>query len=250
MVMNMKIRFIEHLYLFFMLLLLYPIFVFANGKTLALDLTSISDQDISNIMPLIIDKDGSKVVSDVKFTNEIIVLDQPLSESEPKRVLKQLLNDYISRTSDILNDIESGDISIQNPELKSHIKSTLNANKYYLETSFRDFESDTIDSDVKYYLTKYHDNTVVITRTEDGISTTHYDTVDIDLVMSNPDNIIKNSLSMEGGIKRASVENIKNIIRDLRENSSSVGRIEAYVVSPILESNLRRMGFQHVQQGC
>ncbi|MGD6739747.1 hypothetical protein ACN08N_09620 [Photobacterium leiognathi subsp. mandapamensis] len=72
----------------------------------------------------------------------------------------------------------------------------------------------------------------------------------IDLVMSNLDNIIKNSLSMEGGIKRASVENIKNIIRDLRENSSSVGRIEAYVVSPILESNLRRMGFQHVQQGC
>ncbi|PHZ58644.1 hypothetical protein CRG86_012520 [Photobacterium leiognathi] len=214
----------------FFILLIFPVFAFASGKTLALDITIVSEQDTSNIMPLIIDKDGSKVVSDVKFTNEIIVLDKPLSKSEPKRVLKQLLNDYISRTSDILNDIESGDISIQNPELKSHIKSTLNANKYYL--------------------TKYHDNTVVITRTENGISTTHYDTVDIDLVMSNPDNIIKNSLSMEGGIKRASVENIKNIIRDLRENSSSVDRIEAYVVSPILESNLRRMGFQHVQQGC
>ncbi|MGD6735901.1 hypothetical protein ACP5PY_05780 [Photobacterium leiognathi subsp. mandapamensis] len=245
----MKTKFFNHLYLFF-ILFLFPVFAFANGKTLVLDIKIVSDQDISTIMPLVIDKNGSKTISNVSFTNEIVTLDKPLSESEPKRLLKKILNDHINRTSSILNDIDNGNISIQNPTLKKHIRTTLKANNYFLQSSYDDFQSDVIDSDVKYYLTKYQDNTVIITRTDSGIPSADYDTLDINLVMSNPDNILKNNLSMEGGIKRASVENIRNIIRDLKENSSSVGKVEAYVVSPILESNLRRIGFQHVQQGC
>ncbi len=54
---------------------------------------------------------------------------------------------------------------------------------------------------LKYYLTKHQDNTVIITRTDSGTPNGNYETVDIDLVMSNPDNILKNNLSMEEELK-------------------------------------------------
>ncbi|WP_237458779.1 hypothetical protein, partial [Photobacterium lucens] len=89
----MNIKLLNHLYLFF-ILLVFPVLTFANGKTLVLDIKTVSEQDISSIMPLILDKNGTKTISDVSFTNEIVTLDKPLSASEPKRVLKNILNNY------------------------------------------------------------------------------------------------------------------------------------------------------------
>ncbi len=62
--------------------------------------------------------------------------------------------------------------------------------------------------------------------------------------MSNPDNIIDTRLNQTGAIKRASVENVRSIARDIRSNYPSIKHLSAYTKSPILEANYRRMGFE------
>lgn len=108
-----------------------------------------------------------------------------------------------------------------------------------MEAAYEDFKYDQINTQVRYYTTKYNNKPVVITRSIDTL-----DTLDIDLVMSNPDNIIDTRLNRTGAIKRASVENVRSIARDIRSNHPSIRHLSAYVKSPILEENYRRMGFE------
>ncbi|WP_318513529.1 hypothetical protein [Photobacterium leiognathi] len=223
----------------YLMMFLFSIKSFAIDEVLDLKLSSLSEDDISLIHPIIIDSNTQKVVSIIPFNNEIISLHKSELEYDERRVLKNTLKTYIKRTKSLLNNIKKKKLLIENIALRNEVKSTLVMNKVFMETAYEDFKFDQINTEVRYYITKYNNNPVVITRSIDTL-----DTLDIDLVMSNPDNIVDTRLNRSGAIKRASVENVRSIARDIRSNYPSIRHLSAYVKSPILEANYRRMGFE------
>ncbi|PSW48758.1 hypothetical protein [Photobacterium leiognathi] len=223
----------------YLIIFLFSIKTFAIDEVLDLKLSSLSENDISLIHPILIDSNTQKVVSIIPFNNEIISLHKSELEYDERRVLKNTLKTYIKRTKALLNNIKKKKLFIENIALRNEVKSTLVMNKVFMETAYEDFKFDQINTEVRYYITKYNNNPVVITRSIDTL-----DTLDIDLVMSNPDNIIDTRLNRTGAIKRASVENVRSIARDIRYNYPSIKHLSAYVKSPILEENYRRMGFE------
>ncbi|WP_305838392.1 hypothetical protein [Photobacterium leiognathi] len=223
----------------YLIIFLFSIKSFAIDEVLDLKLSALSEDDISLIHPILIDSNTQKVVSIIPFNNEVISLHKSELEYDERRVLKNTLKTYIKRTKALLNNIKKKKLFIENIALRNEVKSTLVMNKVFMETAYEDFKYNQINTEVRYYITKYNNNPIVITRSIDTL-----DTLDIDLVMSNPDNIIDTRLNQTGAIKRASVENVRSIARDIRSNYPSIKHLSAYVKSPILEANYRRMGFE------
>ncbi|WP_318518878.1 hypothetical protein [Photobacterium leiognathi] len=89
-----------------------------------------------------------------------------------------------------------------------------------------------------FYITKFNGEAVVITQTKLNENELH-----IEYVMSDLDNLLNTALNTEGAIKRASVENIRSIARDVISNNPSITKMKSFVVSPTLEANYRRFGF-------
>ncbi|PSV20284.1 hypothetical protein C0W44_12865 [Photobacterium leiognathi subsp. mandapamensis] len=223
----------------YLMMFLFSMESFAIDEVLDLKLSSLSENDIALIYPVIIDSNADKIISTTPFSNDVIFLHHVEAESPARKELKSILGSYIKRTKALLNNIKKKKIFIENIALRNEIKSTLKTNKVFMEAAYEDFKYDQINTQVRYYTTKYNNKPVVITRSIDTL-----DTLDIDLVMSNPDNIIDTRLNRTGAIKRASVENVRSIARDIRSNHPSIRHLSAYVKSPILEENYRRMGFE------
>ncbi|WP_419240026.1 hypothetical protein [Photobacterium leiognathi] len=209
------------------------------GKNLTLEIDKIKEQDITSILPILIGNDEETTISDTIFTNEKIVLDKPISLHEARQNLKEVISNYIKKTKKIISDIKDGSIAIPNEALKNEVMLNLRNNDSFLKRTLSSVDSSEVSERYKLYTTKFKGNTVIISQTAifEG-------ELDIQLVMSDPDNIINNSLKLNGGIKRASVENIRGIIRDLLTNEPSVKTVSAHVISPTLESNYRRVGFK------
>ncbi|PSW56541.1 hypothetical protein [Photobacterium leiognathi] len=225
---------------FFLALFLITLSTFSiAGKSLTLELNKIKEQDITSILPILIGDNGDTTISDTIFTNEKIVLDKPISQHEARQKLKEVLKNYVAKTKKIVSDIRDGTISMPNDEIKRNVMIDLKNNDSFLKRTLSSVDSSEVTERYKLYATKLKGNTVIISQT-----TTFDDELYVSLVMSDPDNIINNSLKLNGGIKRASVENIRGIVRDLLTNNPSVKTISAHVVSPTLESNYRRIGFK------
>lgn len=222
-----------------MVFILFSTKIFALDEVLDLKISSLSEDDIALMYPIIIDSDAKKVISTTPFKNEVIFLHNVEAESSARKELKSILGNYIKRTKALLNNIQKKKIIIEDKAIKNEIKSTLKTNKVFMEAAFEDFKYDQINTQVRYYVTKYNNNPVVITRSIDTL-----DTLDIDLVMSDPDNILSTRLNLTGAVKRASVENVRSIVRDIKSSYPSIKHLSAYVKSPILEANYRRMGFE------
>ncbi|WP_305840930.1 hypothetical protein [Photobacterium leiognathi] len=126
-----------------------------------------------------------------------------------------------------------------NDEIKRNVMIDLKNNDSFMKRTLSTVDSNEVSGRYKLYATKLKGKIVIISQT-----TTFDDELYVSLVMSDPDNIINNSLKLNGGIKRASVESIRGIVRDLLTNDPSVKTISAHVVSPTLESNYRRIGFK------
>ncbi|WP_305369440.1 hypothetical protein [Photobacterium leiognathi] len=223
----------------YLMIFLFSIKSFAIDEVLDLKLSALSEDDISLIHPILIDSNTQKVISIIPFNNEVISLHKSELEYDERLVLKNTLKTYIKRTKALLNNIKKKKLFIENIALRNEVKSTLVMNKVFMETAYEDFKYNQINTEVRYYITKYNNNPIVITRSIDTL-----DTLDIDLVIVNPDNIIDTRLNRTGAIKRASVENVRSIARDIRSNYPSIKHLSAYVKSPILEANYRRMGFE------
>lgn len=223
----------------YLIILLFSIESFAIDEVLNLKLSSLSENDIALMYPVIIDSNAEKVISTTPFSNEVFFLNRVEAESPARKELKDILGSYIKRTKALLNNIKKKKIFIEDIALKNEIKSTLKTNKVLMEAAYEDFKYDQINTEVRYYTTKYNNKPVVLTRSIDTL-----DTLDIDLVMSNPDNIVDTRLNRAGAIKRASIENVRSIARDIRSNYPSIRYLSAYVKSPILEANYRRIGFK------
>ncbi len=101
----------------------------------------------------------------------------------------------------------------------------LRNNDSFLKRTLSSVDSSEVSERYKLYATKLKGKTVIISQT-----TTFDDELYVSLVKSDPDNIINNSLKLNGGIKRVSVENIRGIVRDLLTNDPSVKTISAHVV--------------------
>ncbi|MGD6735898.1 hypothetical protein ACP5PY_05765 [Photobacterium leiognathi subsp. mandapamensis] len=231
--MNKKTRFF--LSLFLIILSTFSI----AGNNLTLELSTIKDQDIRSIHPILIGKNGDTTISETIFSNEKIILDKPINLHEARKNLAETLKSFVTKTKKIIRDIKDGSIAIPNEALKNEVMLNLRNNDSFLKRTLSSVDSSEVSERYKLYTTKFKGNTVIISQTAifEG-------ELDIQLVMSDPDNIINNSLKLNGGIKRASVENIRGIIRDLLTNEPSVKTVSAHVISPTLESNYRRIGFK------
>ncbi|WP_305813925.1 hypothetical protein [Photobacterium leiognathi] len=226
---------------FFLALFLITLSTFSiAGKSLTLELNKIKEQDITSILPILIGDNGDTTISDTIFTNEKIVLDKPISQHEARQKLKEVLKNYVAKTKKIVSDIRDGTISMPNDEIKRNVMIDLKNNNPFMKRTLSTVDSNEVSERYKLYATKLKGKIVIISQT-----TTFDDELYVSLVMSDPDNIINNSLKLNGGIKRASVENIRGIVRDLLTNDPSVKTISAHVVSPTLESNYRRIGFKN-----
>ncbi|WP_305817594.1 hypothetical protein [Photobacterium leiognathi] len=225
---------------FFLALFLITLSTFSiAGKSLTLELNKIKEQDITSILPILIGDNGDTTISDTIFTNEKIVLDKPINLHEARKNLAETLKSFVTKTKKIIRDIRDGTISMPNDEVKRKVMTDLKNNDSFMKRTLSTVDSNEVSERYKLYTTKLKGKTVIISQT-----TTFDDDLYVSLVMSDPDNIINNSLKLNGGIKRASVENIRGIIRDLLTNEPSVKTISAHVVSPTLESNYRRIGFK------
>ncbi|MFA0677938.1 hypothetical protein AB4567_26805, partial [Vibrio sp. 10N.222.51.A6] len=100
--------------------------------------------------------------------------------------------------------------------------------------------SDVIDSNKLYFSTSYKGENVVISEVKDW---TALEKRSISQVMSDPDNIVNTRLNRPGAVKRASVENGREIIRDLKKGGGEIKKVTAFMISDVLETNYRRMGF-------
>lgn len=229
---------------FLVILIFNPSLCFAVNNSLFLDLTKVSEESIHSINPITLDSNGDKVILDTLFISEKVSLDKPNEKNESRRMLKTKIKSYIARNKELIKKINSGEIVIPDDDLKFDTKRDLINNQRFLESSYEDFTENKIESNINYYLTKVNDENVIISRTEIDEDLSDVNTLEVDLVMSNPDNILKNRLNLQGAVKRASVDNIRSIIRDIRTNNTTIKRVTAYVISPILESNYRRMGFE------
>ncbi|WP_318436240.1 hypothetical protein [Photobacterium leiognathi] len=225
---------------FFLSLFLITLSTFSiAGNNLTLELSTIKDQDIRSIHPILIGENGDTTISETIFSNEKIILDKPINLHEARKNLAETLKSFVTKTKKIIRDIKDGSIAIQNEALKNEVMLNLRNNDSFLKRTLTSVDSSEVSERYKLYTTKLKGKTVIISQT-----TTFDDELYVSLVMSDPDNIINNSLKLNGGIKRASVENIRGIVRDLLTNDPSVKTISAHVVSPTLESNYRRIGFK------
>ncbi|WP_318467900.1 hypothetical protein [Photobacterium leiognathi] len=225
---------------FFLSLFLITLSTFSiAGNNLTLELSTIKDQDIRSIHPILIGENGDTTISETIFSNEKIILDKPISLHEARKNLAETLKSFVTKTKKIIRDIKDGSIAIPNEALKNEVMLNLRNNDSFLKRTLSSVDSSEVSERYKLYATKLKGKTVIISQT-----TTFDDELYVSLVMSDPDNIINNSLKLNGGIKRASVENIRGIVRDLLTNDPSVKTISAHVVSPTLESNYRRIGFK------
>ncbi|PHZ58649.1 hypothetical protein CRG86_012545 [Photobacterium leiognathi] len=225
---------------FFLALFLITLSTFSiAGKSLTLELNKIKEQDITSILPILIGDNGDTTISETIFSNEKIILDKPINLHEARKNLAETLKSFVTKTKKIIRDIKDGSIAIPNEALKNEVMLNLRNNDSFMKRTLSTVDSNEVSERYKLYTTKLKGKTVIISQT-----TTFDDDLYVSLVMSDPDNIINNSLKLNGGIKRASVENIRGIIRDLLTNEPSVKTISAHVVSPTLESNYRRIGFK------
>ncbi|WP_318445871.1 hypothetical protein [Photobacterium leiognathi] len=225
---------------FFLSLFLITLSTFSiAGNNLTLELSTIKDQDIRSIHPILIGENGDTTISETIFSNEKIILDKPINLHEARKNLAETLKSFVTKTKKIIRDIKDGSIAIPNEALKNEVMLNLRNNDSFLKRTLTSVDSSEVSERYKLYTTKLKGKTVIISQT-----TTFDDELYVSLVMSDPDNIINNSLKLNGGIKRASVENIRGIVRDLLTNDPSVKTISAHVVSPTLESNYRRIGFK------
>lgn len=221
----------------FYLILLIPTLLQA-ASDLELDISKLSPEILATIPPLLIGKNGEKVISDTNFTNEKVLLNKIPAENEPRRLLTETVSKYISNSDVIMNKIDNNIIEILDVEKKGRLMHRLRLNKSFLKIIFDDLYSKKIEINSYFYVTKFNNEAVVITQAESIGSE-----LNIEFVMSNPDNILNTILNNEGAIKRASVENIRSIGRDVISNNPVIKRMKAYVVSPTLEANYRRLGF-------
>ncbi|WP_318462893.1 hypothetical protein [Photobacterium leiognathi] len=225
---------------FFLSLFLITLSTFSiAGNNLTLELSTIKDQDIRSIHPILIGENGDTTISETIFSNEKIILDKPINLHEARKNLAETLKSFVTKTKKIIRDIKDGSIAIPNEALKNEVMLNLRNNDSFLKRTLSSVDSSEVSERYKLYATKLKGKTVIISQT-----TTFDDELYVSLVMSDPDNIINNSLKLNGGIKRASVENIRGIVRDLLTNDPLVKTISAHVVSPTLESNYRRIGFK------
>ncbi|PSW64346.1 hypothetical protein [Photobacterium leiognathi] len=225
---------------FFLSLFLITLSTFSiAGNNLTLELTTIKEQDIRSIHPILIGENGDTTISETIFSNEKIILDKPINLHVARKNLAETLKSFVTKTKKIIRDIKDGSIAIPNEALKNEVMLNLRNNDSFLKRTLSSVDSSEVSERYKLYATKLKGKTVIISQT-----TTFDDELYVSLVMSDPDNIINNSLKLNGGIKRASVENIRGIVRDLLTNDPSVKTISAHVVSPTLESNYRRIGFK------
>ncbi|WP_318472084.1 hypothetical protein [Photobacterium leiognathi] len=225
---------------FFLSLFLITLSTFSiAGNNLTLELSTIKDQDIRSIHPILIGENGDTTISETIFSNEKIILDKPINLHEARKNLAETLKSFVTKTKKIIRDIKDGSIAIPNEALKNEVMLNLRNNDSFLKRTLSSVDSSEVSERYKLYATKLKGKTVIISQT-----TTFDDELYVSLVMSDPDNIINNSLKLNGGIKRASVENIRGIVRDLLTNDPSVKTISAHVVSPTLELNYRRIGFK------
>ncbi|WP_419237681.1 hypothetical protein ACN08P_08645 [Photobacterium leiognathi subsp. mandapamensis] len=229
---------------FLVILAFIPSLCFAVYDSLFLDLAKISEESIHSINPVTLDSNGDRIISDTLFISEKVSLDKPNEQSEQRRMLKAKFQSYIARNKELIKKINNGEIAIPDDDLKFDTKHDLTNNQRFLEASYEDFTENKIEENIHYYLTNVNDENVIISRTEIEENSSGINTLEVDLVMSNPDNILKNRLNLQGAVKRASVDNIRSIIRDIRTNNPTIKKVVAYVISPILESNYRRMGFE------
>ncbi|PSV10910.1 hypothetical protein [Photobacterium leiognathi] len=229
---------------FLVILAFIPSLCFAVYDSLFLDLAKVSEESIHSINPITLDSNGDRIISEALFISEKVSLDKPNEKSEQRRMLKAKFQSYIARNKELIKNINNGEIAISDDDLKFDTKHDLTNNQRFLESSYEDFTENKIEGNIHYYLTNVNDENVIISRTEIEESSSGINTLEVDLVMSNPDNILKNRLNLQGAVKRASVDNIRSIIRDIRTNNPTIKKVVAYVISPILESNYRRMGFE------
>ena len=208
------------------------------GIDLELDISKLSPESLTTMPPILIGKNGEKIISDINFVNEKVLLDKIPAENEARRLLTATVDKYIAKSNTLLNKIMNNIIEIPNPVTRNKVIHRLRLNNSFLRKIFNELYSKRIDMESSFYVTKFNNEAVVITQTESIGNELH-----IEFVMSNPDNILNTLLNNEGAIKRASVENIRSIGRDIVSNKPSINKIKSYVVSPTLEANYRRLGF-------
>ncbi|WP_318513528.1 hypothetical protein [Photobacterium leiognathi] len=229
---------------FLIILTFIPSLCFAVYDTLFLEVAKVAEESIHPINPITLDSNSDRIISDTLFISEKVSLDKSNEQSESRRILKKKIKSYLNRNKELIKKINSGEIVIPDNDLKLDTRLDLTNNQRFLESSYEDFTENKIESNINYYLTKFNDENIIISRTEIEERFSGIKTLEVDLVMSNPDNILKNRLNLQGAVKRASIDNIRSIIRDLRTNSPAIQKIKAFIISPILESNYRRQGFE------
>ncbi len=208
---------------------------------LDLDISSLSDQDLTPIKPLLVTKERVTKISDKLFVNSQVRLNKPQSENPSRKILKETVDKFLNNTKETIEKIRRKEISIPDSTLEKKILDDLERNEIFLDSSLDDLKNDKMLSDNVYlFITSHDDNTLIITRTQIKNSSV----LEIDTVMSDPANILNTNLMNEGAVKRASVENIRSIARDVRQNQPLIKKISAFVISSTLESNYRRMGFK------
>lgn len=235
MVFYMSARFLLKKFLY--LILLIPTLLQA-AVDLELDISELSPESLTTMPPVLIGKNGEKIISDINFTNEKVLLNKIPAENEARRLLTATVDKYISKSNVIINKIMNNIIEIPNQVTKSKIIHKLKLNKSFLKNIFNDLYLKKTDMANVFYVTKFNNEAVVITQAEIIGSE-----LNIEFVMSNPDNILNTILNNEGAIKRASVENIRSIGRDVISNNPVIKKMKTYVVSSTLEANYRRLGF-------
>ncbi|WP_419237678.1 hypothetical protein ACN08P_08630 [Photobacterium leiognathi subsp. mandapamensis] len=219
------------------IILLIPTLLQA-ASDLELDVSTLTSESISEILPLLIGRNGEKIISDVSFSNDKVLLNTLPAENEPRRLLTATVDNYIAKSDIILNKIKDKVIEIPDMALKGRVMHKLRLNKSFLKSVFDDLYAKKIEMNSAFYVTKFNGEAVIITQVE-----SHAHELHIEYVMSDPDNLLNTALNNEGAIKRASVENIRSIARDVISNNPSITKMKSYVVSPTLEANYRRFGF-------
>ncbi|MCF7506364.1 hypothetical protein BCT47_25840 [Vibrio splendidus] len=224
----------------FLILLLSAISFSSMSGSLEIDVTKINPSELDSIRPKIIIQNGEARLSKVGFSTEKLVLDKPLEHSEARKKLYENVKSMLEKNKNILADIEEGKIPFPNESTKSSVTEALQFNDDFLESASDTLGSDVIDSNKLYFSTSYKGENVVISEVKDW---TALEKRSISQVMSDPDNIVNTRLNRPGAVKRASVENGREIIRDLKKGGGEIKKVTAFMISDVLETNYRRMGF-------
>ncbi|WP_305817589.1 hypothetical protein [Photobacterium leiognathi] len=80
--------------------------------------------------PILIGKDGEKIISDINFTNEKVLLNKIPAENEPRRLLTTTIDNYIAKST-ILHKIKDKVIEIPDMVKKGRLIHKLNLNKSF-----------------------------------------------------------------------------------------------------------------------